>query len=157
MSQERDDALIARMMGDFRKRVGWIAFAPTLYQNGAVASTSTDGAYYADDGKIDIMATVQATAPGAAGFHIYVLVPVPVSFMPATGTNASISLGSYGMFDTGTSFYGGYAWCAGVIVAGSIAFGGIAHNNTGAIGLTPNVALASGDIVSINLTYRLAQ
>jgi hypothetical protein len=154
MSTQLADSFLNEQTAHFLTRVGWQTFTPTLYQNASVASTPIDGVYYVQDGKIHIMATVQATAAGNAGFGVQILIPLPSSFAPAKGVDASIPLGVFAVVDQGTAFYHGYAYYNGILLS-SLSFLGLRDGGGGAIGGDPNFALANTDRVSINLTYRL--
>jgi len=152
MSDLLDSQKINELEAFFRKRVAWQSFTPTLHQTATIAATVTDGRYYADDGKVHVMATLTATAAASAG-GIGVYIVLPTYLAPATGINTSIVLGTYSANDVGTAWNVGFA-SQHTTVGGLPAIGGIADGSAVAIGT--GFTIATGDIVSVNLTYRLA-
>lgn len=152
MSQERDDALIARLMSEFRKRVGWRTFTPVLYQNGVIAHTVGEAIYYADDAKVHVSCSVTATAPGSVGTVVSIILP---TFLAPNNYGTPLPLGNFVVWDKSVGWYHGFAHTAGPL-SGGYAIHGTVHNAGNHIGVSPNFAIASADEVAINITYRLA-
>lgn len=153
MSDLLDSQKIHELEAWFRKRIGWQSFSPTLHQSAAVGATVTDGRYRVDDGLAHVMATLTATAAGTVGNAVYIILPAYLA--PATGSNSSLSLGIFSIADVGGPlWYTGFA-AQHTTVGGLPAIGGIAHGLANSIGIAPSFALASGDIISVNLKYRI--
>lgn len=157
MAQIRNEAEVARLAADFRVRCGWRVFTPTLYQNGTVASTPVANAcaFYTDDGKMTIMATLTSTAIGTIANPIRIFVPLPASLAPITGGTPNVILGGFQVVRAGLAHYVGMGVYDGIIVAGSLSFSGIVDASANYIGASPSFALAVNDIASVNVTYRL--
>ncbi len=133
----------------------WVEFTPTLYQSAAVASTSLEGAYFVDNFKVNVVAYVTATAAGTIAQDVLILVPISSIYAPRMGANFAMPVGVFDVLDQNGGFYHGYAIYNG-IVSGSLSFGGMAHLSGTPIGRTPSFALASTDIVAMDLTYRIS-
>lgn len=153
MSDLYDSQKINELETFLRKRVGWQSFTPQIYQNGFPTQSVSTAQYYADDSKVHIVALVGCQSAGNVGQPVYMLLPTYLT--PSTAATLTLPIGNYTLLDTGTAYYVGNAYYAG-IVSGLVAIGGVAHGLTTAIGATPSFALANGDGVGIDLTYRLA-
>jgi hypothetical protein len=138
----------------FRKRVGWVSFVPTLWQNDIqVASSVVSAQYYLDDGLANVLANLQATAAGPGNNRIDI--ELPAFLLPYTGINAQMPLGQFYILDAGAAFYHGVASMS-TLVSGRPRISGISYGSGGYMGSGfPTLTLASGDNVSVNLTYRV--
>lgn len=124
-----------------------------LYQNGAIAFTVTEAIAYVDNTKAHVVVYLNPTAAGTTNNPIYVLLPV---FLTPTVAAAGLAwpMGNYTYHDFGAAIYHASANYAGLIT-GLPAIRGWAHLSGSPIGQTPNFAVAVGDNVGINLTYKL--
>ena len=142
--------MVNRLKSFFRIRSGWHTFTPVLYQNGNITATITRARYYLDDNHATVSVLIQATAAGAAGNNIYMLLP---SFLkPASAVASTMPLGVAEYYDTGTAVYHGNA----VYVANVGGLPAIAclHTTDGnVVGANPNIAVANGDFISFCMVY----
>jgi hypothetical protein len=132
----------------------WTDFTPTLAQNGARTITVDHARYYILGKRAFLELKVTITNAGTAGNPI-IIGAIPAAIAPTRfGTSANII--GVGVFnDISVNIYGGLAIA---ITASTIQL--LACDNTG-IGAYmgaqgPNVAVANGDVVSINCSYEIA-
>lgn len=144
---------ITELLTHFRGRVGFRDITPSVYQNGARSSTVTNAWGYIDDGLAHVQVNLAITAAGSTNNAIYVLLPTYLT--PYHTASFSMPVGVYTYLDTGTAYYFGYAYYAGLVTS-LPAIGGILQNTASSVGQNPNIATASGDSVGLNLTYRVA-
>ena len=149
-----DEVVTADVMNahvrDNLKAIGdaWTSYTPTLSQGASTNIAKTvDYAKYVAAGKL-IIGQVKLTpsAGGTAGSAITITLPV-------TAATSGIIVGPGWYSDTGTSDYRGHAFLATtttlVIYRPVVGTGG-------AIGLDPNIAVASGDVFYASFTYEAA-
>jgi hypothetical protein len=126
----------------------WVDFTPTLTQNSAVSHT-VNYARYIRVGKLAVVQLMlTADAAGTAGQAI-AIASIPGEIEPAQGTPAVI--GSFLIQDAGMANYAG-----AVIVASATTYQFVGHAETNNVGIDPNFALASGDVVSLMAAYEVA-
>lgn len=153
MGQLKDDALINRLLSEFRKRVGWVAFTPTLWQNDVqITATNIYSKYYVDDKKAHVIAVLQATAAGTA--NTVIDIGLPEYLKPVSGTSSVIPLGVFQVLDSGTLYYSGIASYR-TLISGVVRISGIADEKPNYIGTYASLAIASGDSISMNLTFEV--
>lgn len=123
---------------------GFVTFAPTLTQSGAVTFTTNTARYAKVGAVVHVNATLLITGSGSAGFAI------TVGGLPAAASANAIG-GSFVYFDSGTNWYTGYT--TGVSQTTVTLQGGDYGDR---IGISPNIAAANGDSLQINLMYESA-
>lgn len=128
----------------------WTAFTPQIDQGVTtnIAKTVTS-ARYIQYGKV-VYATVRVdfTGAGTAGSAITSTIPVN-----AKNGTSFICLGTSNYYDTSV---GSPNYHALVLTASASQVQFIIHSTTGSIGVVPNIAVASGDMLSFSVTYEAA-
>lgn len=123
-----------------------------LYQNGNITSTVTY-AYAITLAKttfIDVLLT--ATAAGTATNNIYILLPAVYTPNSGISVNKPIGVGEY--LDNGSALYSGKAvYVATVSSMPAIALKIDTVTDGNVIGVNPNIAVASNDVMSLNLVF----
>lgn len=123
------------------------SYTPTLNQAGAVACSVAEG-WYCQIGKlVHGYAYLVASAAGSSGTQIKVGLPV-VAAMRSSRTHA---IGSHVYLDLGTAFYPGTA-----ILEDTDECVLYSNSTSSAIGTSPALAVASGDIIRVQFMYEAA-
>jgi hypothetical protein len=122
----------------------WTSFTPTLSQGVSTnISKTVTYAKYAQLGKVVFCnIRLSITGTGTAGSGILVSLPLA----SATG---NIIIGAGGYFDASVNNYTGWAFCSGTLNVGLVTH----TNGDNLVGVNPNFAVASGDIVNLHLVY----
>lgn len=128
---------------------GWSTWTPTVDQNGAVAATVTQARYKIvnkichTEVQLDVTAAGNATQPIIIGGQ-------PAAIQAAWTDDQSI-LGTGKVLNTGTAHY------IGVVRAVDVQDWRVITNGlNNYVGVTPDFALANGDVININATYEVA-
>jgi hypothetical protein len=127
----------------------WTSYTPTLTQSSAIAKTVDYSRYTRRGRLITWQALVSPTAVGSAGSQINLTLPVTA----APGV-AEVPIGNFYFFDNSTS-----TWHSGpaLLNASNTLVRGISAGAVGYMGVvSPNAALAVGDMVGVNATYEAA-
>ena len=124
----------------------WLTFTPTLTQGAAVAKTITSATYTRIGRSVIAEVVVAVTAAGTAGQPIKLGLPVP-----ARAANAVVGSGS--MYDASATFR--YICEVGASSTSEVY---LASNGTSTdlLGVSPSLALASGDSIRYNVSYEAA-
>jgi hypothetical protein len=128
----------------------WTAFTPAFAQAGAVSTTVTYARYLVQ-GKVahvQIMLTSAATGTGGNPIDI---ASIPSAIEPKQ-TGASRSIGSALFVDNNTAIH----YTVSVIAISATTYRFIGYNVTNSIGVDPSITLASGDTISLSVTYEIA-
>lgn len=132
-----------------------ISGSVSLYQNAAVAATVNYAKAFVENKKATVIVRLTSTATGTTANNIYIL--LPDSLTPISGISLFQTLGTGLYLDAGTALYDGtVAYPADI---GGLPAMALKESNTidsGLIGVNPAIAIASGDIYSINLTFEIA-
>jgi hypothetical protein len=124
----------------------WTSYTPTLVQSGTVAKTVVVAEYTKINGFVSVFVRLNVTATGTAGQGLKVGLPV-------AATNTNISAGQASIFDSSTgTMYNGFAFTVTtteVYVVGDWA-------DIGVWGTIPTLAIASGDVIWMQLNYKVA-
>lgn len=126
----------------------WVDWTPTITQSGNVTYTLTGGfaRYILDaNGTITARARLSITGSGTTGNAI-TIGGLPYDIADVTG-----DIGSIRIVNTGTASYVGSA-----NIATATSFIGYSSGNASAIGVTPNFALASGDVITFSISYEMS-
>jgi hypothetical protein len=126
----------------------WVDWTPTVTQSGAVTLTITSARYIVQAGVVSLQARLAITGAGTIGNAITVA-GIPISI---AGASSLDTLGTAVILDAS-----GPVRYEGAVVMGSatsILFQ--AHNVANVMGVTPNFALASGDIIGFFAVYEKA-
>jgi hypothetical protein len=127
----------------------WVDWTPTVTQSGSVTFTITFCRYIVQDNVVNIRGRLAITSAGTGNNNI-VIGAVPAAIAPA---NAQNIMGGIRVTDTGTADYvGALLWNSSTEFVGQV-------HSTGAttfIGVSPNFALASGDIIGFFAVYEKA-
>jgi len=124
----------------------WQDWTPTVDQDGAVAATVTAAQYCVMGESCLVRAILNVTGAGAAGNAI-VISGQPAAVQAAAGG----ILGAAMIWDNGAGFYVGVAY-----VQAATDWRIFCHNETNAAGISPNFALANGDVIYLSLSYKRA-
>lgn len=141
--EQRVEALVKPEVGR------WQDWTPAIYQNGNVASTVDFARYIVKEDLVTLVAVVTATAAGSATNNIYVLGPAALT--PQINNNHPIGAAQYA---DGSVWYSCHVVYS-TTVSGQPAFGFRVNTVTdgNVIGVNPNIAVASGDIISFTAAY----
>ena len=124
----------------------WTAFTPTLTQGATVAKTVTQASYVQTGKTVSVQVVMSVTGAGTSGQPIKMGLPV-------AARNASAVVGSGSMYDASASFrYVCEVGASSVTEAYLAANGG----STDLLGVSPVLALASGDSLRYSATYEAA-
>jgi hypothetical protein len=127
----------------------WVDWTPTVTQSGSVTFTITFCRYIVQDNVVNIRGRLAITSAGTGNNNI-VIGAGPAAIAPA---NAQNIMGGIRVTDTGTADYvGALLWNSSTQLVGQV-------HSTGAttfIGVNPNFALASGDIIGFFAVYERA-
>lgn len=127
----------------------WVDWTPTLAQLGAVTVTVTVARYEAKGDTVTVEVRLDVTSAGTVGNPV-VIGGVPSAIAPANVGNLNV-IGNGMVYDTGTMAY------EGSLVAVGVSDWRFITNGVGNyVGITPNFALASGDVISFRATYKRA-
>lgn len=129
----------------------WTAYTPSVTQGVAVTSTVVTARYIKMGRVVHLYARLNVTGAGTAGQSVTISLPVP-GF--AHGGNG-IAVGSGFIYDASANNI--YEGCYNILSAGTAV--DMVTDVTGgsaAWGGTPNIALASGDIINLHATYEAA-
>jgi hypothetical protein len=124
----------------------WTSWTPVVSQPGAITGT-VSGASFIQVGRLVIASfrfSVTGTGTGSNG----VLISIPV-----TAADTNVHIGSTFIFDTSAST--GYSLIANLTTSTSFRMQGDSTQNAG-WGFSPNIALASGDLISGTIVYQAA-
>lgn len=147
MSAKAGDAVINELSTFFLTRDAWQNWTPTINQGGAVARTVNYAHYVIIGDTVHIEAEISPTAAGAAGNVIIVGgLPAAIGFLHFGAVDV---VGKFVYYDNGTAFYEG-----GVLAQTATTIIFQCHGVGSQLGATPNFAIANGDILGFNLTYR---
>lgn len=128
-------------------RTGASVFTTTIAQGGNVTFTNTESIYYVEHNLIDWQAKLTITGAGTGGNNALIN-------LPATSVHAEVktAIGAALIIDSSTNAYYN---CVAVIASGSQL--GFVHDTTTANywGASPSVGLASGDIVTFRIRYKI--
>ena len=131
----------------------WVTIAPSLYQAADVAKTVNYARAFVENRKATVILKLTATAAGTITNNIYAL--LPAIYTPASGATATLPLGEGTYVDGAVHYTCGVFYLA--IVGGLPAFGlrvaTITDGNV--IGVNPNIAVASGDVLSFDVTFEI--
>lgn len=126
----------------------WVDFTPTVTQSGAVTHTLNYARYFRY-GKLAVV-QIRATCTGAGTTNNRIqFTAIPSEIAPAQASTAA-SIGAGVILDSGTAYYG-----ATMICEASTAFVFCGYNVGDYLGVAPNFALASGDILSCACAYEI--
>lgn len=123
----------------------WEAWTPAVVQNGAVASTNNLGRYTQINKLVIAVARVTITGAGTANNTVTLSLPLTAN------NNSAQIVGSGFIYDASTNRIDIVA--AEVATATTIRFYRNAAPANSFWGIDPNVALASGDSISVSLWY----
>lgn len=138
--QKQVDALVKPEVGR------WMDWTPTITQNGAVAADVTLAKYIISDNVIDAQVVLSVTGAGTAGQIIHIA-GIPSAIAPTAGT----ILGTVLILDISLVLvYVGVVYANGV---NDLIF--YAHNSGAAMGTTPNFGLANGDVIYLNMMWKI--
>jgi hypothetical protein len=125
----------------------WAGWTPAIAQSGAVAATVTRARYVRSGTTVTASFYLSVTGSGSAGTGVTISLPLPAA------SSGFESIGAGWVYDTSTSTRYGGEWT--ILSTTTIALiGDWSGANTW--GLTPNVGLASGDILTGTIVYEAA-
>lgn len=127
----------------------WISWTPSIVQFVAVTSTVNYARYKLVGDLAVVQISITCTSAGIAANPISIQ-GQPTAIWPVNIEINSSVIGTGIILDLPTTFYQG-----SLISVGPTDWRIIAHNQTGAIGVTPNIALANGDLIGIQATYEI--
>lgn len=132
---------------------GYISYVPTLSQGAStsIAHTVNYAKYHQSHNFVDVQVRLSSTATGTAGSGIAVS-------LPKTATAAAVGnvIGS-GFYNDGGTQYQAIVYLATSTTAMLLSTHGSASTSTDdAIGINPNIAVASGDILNAQFSYEAA-
>ncbi len=131
----------------------WVTIVPSLYQAAAVAATVNYARAFVENKKATVILKLTATAAGTIANNIYAL--LPAIYTPLSGATSTLPLGEGIYSDGGVVYTCGVFYLA--TVGGLPAFGlrvsTITDGNV--IGVNPNIAVASGDVLSLDVTFEI--
>lgn len=128
----------------------WNDWTPTITQSGAVSISISYAKYKIINKMAIIIAQINMTGAGTGGNDIVIgNIPAAIQSLHAGGT---ITMSGFAtVLDSGTTIYVG-----SLIGASASTFKIIINQNAGYLGSIPNLALASGDSISLIATHRVA-
>lgn len=151
---ERDlAALDTELTSDIADLAGitdaWTSYTPQIDQGASTDIAKTvDYAKYQQIGKTVVAnVAVSLTAAGTAGSDVTMSLPV------GPASNTYLHIGSAHIYDSSTGTF--YSASALLLPSDLIAFGGDWSGAAG-WGTTPNIALASGDVIRFSVIYEVA-
>lgn len=128
----------------------WTAFSPTLAQSGAPTYT-VDNARYKLLGKLAVVQVqISVTAVGGAVTNNDIIITLPAA-LTSKFTGSFATVGTAQIYDSSIGMY-----VCTVFAATGTTIGFFQNGATLPIGRSPNIALAAGDKISLNLSYELA-
>lgn len=119
----------------------WADWTPTITQSGSVTYTSTFSRYSVIQDTVIVRARLAVTSAGTTNNTI------TIGSIPVAAADNSGIAGEMVILDNGTAYYIGALFISGTT------FLGRADGLGAAFGVTPNFALASGDIIDIVAVY----
>lgn len=126
----------------------WVNFTPTVTQSGAVAVTTNFCRYMVVNKIVHVDMYLSVTGSGSAGNAVAINISaVPAAYRPTSGS----MVGPYYYLDSGTSVYAAIAYMFSATV-----IYGVCHAEANNLGITPNFAMANGDEIRINGSWRIA-
>lgn len=154
--QNMPAALWQRMMDMLEFITGgsetWTDFTPTLTQSGAVTITVTRARYQIIGKIAHVQIKLDVTGSGTGNNNI-VIGAIPAAIAPVFFGSSSGQIAGVGVVaDVSASLQWGAT--AEALSASTIAFQGFGV--AGRVGVTPNFALASGDVVALNGFWEIA-
>ena len=126
----------------------WTASTPTVTQSGTVAATVTQSRYVRLGRTITWSFRLDVTGAGTATNAVSVSLPVA-----ARAANAFAAGAGYIYDASAPNMYAGTLILASTTTAQLLINGGASFN---AFGVTPGIALASGDVIGGTITYEAA-
>lgn len=124
----------------------WESYTPTLTQSNTVAKTVTWAKYTRINKLVIANVRLDVTAAGTTNNAIVVGLPI------TSAANDSVRIGTSTFYDGSTAI----TYNAAVQLVSSTTVSLLADNVNSFIGVTPNVALASGDQVTLSIMYEAA-
>lgn len=127
----------------------WTDFTPTLTQSGAVTITVTSARYKINGTTVTLQCELPVTAAGTAGNAI-TIASIPAAIAPRAGAVALAGVFEFVDASTGIFYVGVPLRASASTITGGRDAG------TGAMGVDPNLALASGDTIRLAAVYEIA-
>lgn len=127
----------------------WASYTPTFAQSGAVAKTVSYGKYIQNGKTVYGNAKVTSTAAGTASNAIAIGLPI-------TAASSGLIVGTGTYFDTGANEYRGPLYAVSTTTAVLLAADALQTVNNVALGVTPAITVASGDIFNVSFQYEAA-
>lgn len=129
------------------ERPAWANWTPTVDQGGAVAVTVTLARYMVLGDLAVVQARLDVTGAGNAG-NAVIIQGQPSAIQAA---NNSIVIGHCSIYDAGTGFY-----LAIIDAIGPTDWRMFRDGETAYVGIAPNFALASSDVIFLHAVYERA-